>query len=40
MGSLVRIVFAVLANAVALVLAALVLDDFELDAGSFVGAVS
>lgn len=39
MRLLVRIVFAVLANAVALVLAALVLDDFELDAGSFVVAV-
>jgi uncharacterized membrane protein YvlD (DUF360 family) len=36
---LVRIVFAVLANAVALILAAVVLDGFELDAGSFVVAV-
>lgn len=37
---LVRVGFAVLANAVALVLAALVLDGFELDAGSFVVAVA
>ena len=36
---LVRAGFAVVANAVALVLAALVLDGFELDAGSFVVAV-
>jgi uncharacterized membrane protein YvlD (DUF360 family) len=36
---LVRVGFAVVANAVALVLAALVLDGFELDAGSFVVAV-
>jgi uncharacterized membrane protein YvlD (DUF360 family) len=36
---LVRIVFALVANAVALILAAVVLDGFELDAGSFVVAV-
>lgn len=39
MRLLVRVVFAVLANAVALVLAAAVLDDFELDVGSFLVAV-
>lgn len=39
MGLLVRVALAVAANAVALLLAAILLDGVEIDAGSFVAAV-